>query len=150
MSKKLRIFSLIMAVVLACGMLAGCGCEKKEQGVEVKPDDPMWHGNGMEAMPSYDEEGNLLEDLLPGDPRQEYSLQCRFEGKMDENSFEVTELDFNSETGEYIDGPLLQMRVGNDSVREDLKNLEIGDNTVVFCSYNEDSQLVAKRFIIFD
>ena len=148
MSRKFKFLSLIMVLVLVCGMFAGCS--KKEEGSNVKPDDPAWHGNGMEAMPSFDEEGNLLEDLVPGDPRQEYSIQCRFEGKMDENSFEVTEIDFNVETGEPMDGPLLQMRVGNDSVREDLKNIEIGDNVVIFCSYNEDSQIVAKRFLLLN
>ena len=148
MSKKFKILSLIMAVILVCGMLAGCGEEKKEQGVEVKPDDPAWHGNGMEALPSFDEEGNPIEDLVPGDPRQEYSLQCRFEGKMDENSFEVTELDYNVDNGEEVEGPLLQMRVGNDSVREDINVAEIGERMVIMCSYNEDSQLVATRIIL--
>lgn len=148
MSKKFKILSLIMAVILVCGMLAGCGEEKKEQGVEVKPDDPAWHGNGMEALPSVDEEGNPIEDLVPGDPRQEYSLQCRFEGKMDENSFEVTELDYNVDNGEEVEGPLLQMRVGNDSVREDINVAEIGERMVIMCSYNEDSQLVATRIIL--
>lgn len=148
MSKKFKILSLIMAVILVCGMLAGCGEEKKEQGVEVKPDDPAWHGNGMVALPSFDEEGNPIEDLVPGDPRQEYSLQCRFEGKMDENSFEVTELDYNVDNGEEVEGPLLQMRVGNDSVREDINVAEIGERMVIMCSYNEDSQLVATRIIL--
>ncbi len=147
MSKKFKIFSLVAVLVLVCSMLAGCGCTKKEEGSNVKADDPAWHGNGMELMtPIDDSEGYVS----PNDPSLEYSLSCRFEGKMDENSFEVTELDYNTETGEQIDGPVVQLRIGNDSVREDINNMEIGDNTVVFCSYNEDSQLVATRMLILD
>jgi len=152
MTKKFRILSLIMVLMLACSFFSACGnkkaAEKEEEISNVKPDDPMWHGNGMEAVPSFDEEGNPLEGLMPGDPRQEYSLQCRFDGKMDENSFEVTELDVDVETGEEIEGPILQLRIGNDSVREDTNAAEIGERMVVFCHYNEDSQLVAERIIL--
>ncbi len=150
MKKKFKLVSLFMAIILVCGVLSACGCQKKDSGVNVKPDDPAMHGNGMEPLPTLGEDGNYIKDLMPGDPRQEYSLQCRFEGKMDENSFEVTELDYNQNTEEWEDGPLLQMRVGNDSVRESINTAEIGARAYILCSYNEDSQLIAKGIIIAD
>ena len=151
MLKRTRTISLIMAVLLVFGMFGGCGKKAEESAdnnaVEVKPDDPNWHTNGMEPILRADENGEtIMPD--PTDPEQKYTIYCRFEGKMDENSFEVTEIGPNQETGEEVDGSILQMRVGNSSVREDINVAEIGENLSVICSYNEDSQLVAERIIL--
>ena len=149
MSKKFKILSLIMALALVCGLIAGCGSSEKEEEVNVKADDPAWHGNGMQPAYVVDEDGNMLEEEVEAtDSRQKYSLECRFEGKMDENSFEVTELGRDTETDEFVEGPLLQLRVGNTSVREDINVAEIGERLLITCCYNEDSQLVAERIIL--
>ena len=155
MTRTIKILSLIMALILACSLFAGCtkkgGTDSKKEGVEdVKVDDPAWHGNGMIPVTEPTNPENPEEIIPANDPSIEYSLSCRFEGKMDENSFEVTELGYDSETGEQTDGPILQLRVGNDSVREDVNTIEIGDNITVLCRYNEDSQLVAHRIMILN
>ena len=145
MSKKFKILSLILVLALICSAFAGC--TKKDSSVEVKADDPSWHGNGMTPVDvPAPVEG---EDPIPAnDPSIEYSINCRFEGKMDENSFEVTEIGTDGETGEPVEGPVLQLRIGNDSVRQDVDSIEIGDSIVILCRYNEDSQLVAHRIMI--
>lgn len=150
MSKRSRILLLIAAVLMLSTVCTGCGCRKKpseNDNVDVKADDPAWHGNGMQVLPSSKTDDGTEQN----DSRKlEYSLMCRFEGKMDENSFEVTELDTDIETGEFVEGALLQLRIENDSVREDINIAEIGENLTIVCKYNDDSQLVAERIIILE
>ena len=75
---------------------------------------------------------------------KQYTMQCIFEGKMDENSFEVTEL-AASESGKLTEKQILEVRVGNDTVRRDINIAEIGERITVVYSYNADSQLIAER-----
>ena len=112
----------------------------KDLGIEQ--DSPAEHGNGMEALPVPPE----AENEEAQEP-QKYTLTCRFDGMIDENSFEVTELNIDPETGEKVDGKVSAVRIGNDSVRADIDVAEIGESLTIVCYYNSYSQLIAERIM---
>ncbi|MDP4117755.1 MAG: hypothetical protein Q8873_00985 [Bacillota bacterium] len=82
------------------------------------------------------------------DTEKSYILQCKFQGMIDENSFEVTQLDYDTTKKALIEGKTLQLRIADDSVRSDIESLNAGDNIAIECSYNSYSQLVAKRIML--
>ncbi len=119
---------------------------------DIQKDNPTFHGNGMQELGSIDTEVSQQEEntITPegADTSKIYSLQCRFEGIIDENSFEVTELNRNIETGEFEDGNLLQLRIGTDHVRSDITVAEMGQQMTIECRYNSNSQLIADRILL--
>ena len=85
-------------------------------------------------------------DVTPEPTVKEIKIICRFEGKMDENSFEATEV-VKTYDGSYKDGDVLELRAGNDKIKQAIDIAEIGETVTVYYTVNDDNQYIATQFI---
>lgn len=132
---------LIVAIPKLLNMNNITDIENEDLGI-IK-DDPNDHGEGFYEL---DEPENTDEkDKGEKQEHKQYMIYCRFEGKIDKNAFEVTELNFDQSGN--AEEKLLQLRIGNDSVRQDVDVLEIGERFTVQCHYNSYSQIIADRIM---
>ncbi len=114
----------------------------------------LWE-KGPEAPPPVTSVPNNNEDTpsvppptpsVPDDTPKETKITCRFEGKMDDNSFEVTQLILSGD-GKYRDGEVLVIRSGNATVKNNLDIVEIGETISVMYTKNANGQLIASEII---
>ena len=86
-------------------------------------------------------ETDIQQNKPKDEKEQEIKLQKQqfvFEGKIDENSFEV----------ESLSGEIYQLRIGNEKARQSVDVAEIGEKIEVSYYPNADSQLIAEKVVL--
>lgn len=87
------------------------------------------------------------EPVTPPEPTvKEFTITCKFEGKMDDNSFEATKL-LKAADGSFEEGDILELRAGNEKVKKAIDIAEIGETVTVKYTLNKDNQYIATQFI---
>ena len=135
--------SFIIVILLILVLLLG-GYIIRDYILGSNPEEPP-------KPPVEDVEPPVLDDEnTPVDPQppvvKEVKITCKFEGKMDENSFEATEL-LKAGDGTFEKGRILELRAGNDKVKKAIDIAEIGETVTVYYTVNEDNQYIATQFI---
>ncbi len=85
-------------------------------------------------------------DVPPEPTVKETKITCRFEGKMDDNSFEATEL-LKTSDGTYEKGRVLELRAGTEKIKKAIDIAEIGETVSVVYVLNSDNQYIVTEFI---